>query len=68
MPVSKSKALTLLTLVYSSWSLFEVLYDFSDFLTDLALQSDKVIIADDFSIDVDVDSDSHSSCFTTLLF
>ncbi|XP_054860077.1 uncharacterized protein LOC129347328 [Amphiprion ocellaris] len=45
----------------------EFLSQFSDFLSDLVLSSDKVIIVGDFNIHVDVDSDSLTTAFNSIL-
>ena len=45
----------------------EFLSEFSDFLADLVLSSDKVVIVGDFNIHMDVDSDSLKLAFTSLL-
>ena len=45
----------------------EFLAEFSEFLTSLVLKTDKVIIVGDFNIHVDVDNDSLSSAFISLL-
>ncbi|XP_051806672.1 uncharacterized protein LOC127534728 [Acanthochromis polyacanthus] len=45
----------------------EFLSQFSDFLSELVLSSDKVIIVGDFNIHVDIDSDSLTTAFNSLL-
>ena len=45
----------------------EFLSEFSDFLSDLVLGSDKVVIVGDFNIHIDVDSDSLKLAFISLL-
>ena len=45
----------------------EFLYSVSDVVSNLVLQTDKVIIVGDFKIHVDVESDSLSSSFITLI-
>ncbi|XP_059195659.1 uncharacterized protein LOC131976578, partial [Centropristis striata] len=45
----------------------EVLSQFSEFLSSLVLITDKVIIVGDFNIHVDVDNDSLSTAFISLL-
>ena len=45
----------------------EFLSQFSDFLSDLVLSSDKVIIVGDFNIHVDVNSDSLTTAFNSIL-
>ena len=45
----------------------EFLTEFSEFLSSLVLKADKIIIVGDFNIHVDVDSDSLSNAFTSLL-
>ena len=65
---SKSQAPVLLVIVYRPPGPFSAfLSDFSDFISDLVPQTDKVITADDFNIHVDVGSDSLSYSFTTLV-
>ena len=41
----------------------EFLSEFSEFLSNLVLSTDKVIIVGDFNIHVDVDNDSLSTVF-----
>ena len=43
------------------------LTEFSEFLSDLVLKTDKIIIVGDFNIHVDVENDSLSAAFTSLL-
>ncbi|KAI3367040.1 hypothetical protein L3Q82_009670 [Scortum barcoo] len=45
----------------------EFLSEFSEFLSNLVLENDKVIIVGDFNIHVDMDSDSLSTAFISLL-
>ncbi|KAK2873784.1 hypothetical protein Q8A73_024409, partial [Channa argus] len=45
----------------------EFLIEFSDFLADLVLSTDKVIIVGDFNIHVDADSNCLSTAFNSLL-
>lgn len=45
----------------------DFLTEFSEFLSDLVLSSDKIIIVGDFNIHVDVDNDSLSMAFKSLL-
>ena len=45
----------------------EFLSDFSDFLSDLVLSSDKIIIVGDFNIHVDAKNDSLNIAFNLLL-
>ncbi|XP_074501484.1 uncharacterized protein LOC141773537, partial [Sebastes fasciatus] len=45
----------------------EFLSEFSEFLSSLVLKTDKVIIVGDFNIHVDVDNDSLSTAFISLL-
>ena len=56
---SKSQAPILLVIVYRPPGPYsEFLSDFSGFISDLVLQTDKVIVVGDFSIHVDVESNS----------
>uniref|UniRef100_A0A8C5G3G3 Reverse transcriptase domain-containing protein n=1 Tax=Gouania willdenowi TaxID=441366 RepID=A0A8C5G3G3_GOUWI len=45
----------------------EFLSEFSDFISNLVLSSDKILIVGDFNIHVDKDSDSLSSAFMSLI-
>uniref|UniRef100_A0A4W6G917 Reverse transcriptase domain-containing protein n=1 Tax=Lates calcarifer TaxID=8187 RepID=A0A4W6G917_LATCA len=45
----------------------DFLSEFSEFLSSLVLKTDKVIIVGDFNINVDVNNDSLSSAFSSLL-
>lgn len=46
----------------------EFLEEFPDFLSNLAMKSDKVIIVGDFNIHVDVDDDCLATAFKSLLY
>ncbi len=56
-----------ITVYCSPGPLSEFLSEFSEFLSNLVLKTDKVIIAGDFNIHVDVHNDCLGSAFISLL-
>ena len=67
-PAWKSSQPVLFAIVYRPPGPYsDFLTEFSEFLSDLVLSSDKIIIVGDFNIHVDVESDSLSIAFMSLL-
>uniref|UniRef100_A0A669FAZ4 Reverse transcriptase domain-containing protein n=1 Tax=Oreochromis niloticus TaxID=8128 RepID=A0A669FAZ4_ORENI len=67
-PSCKTQKPVLLVIIYRPPGPYtEFLSDFSDFLSDLVLSSDKIIIVGDFNIHVDAKNDSLNIAFNLLL-
>ena len=67
-PTWKTQQPVLFVIVYRAPGPYsEFLSEFSEFLSSLVLKTDKIIIVGDFNIHVDIDNDSLSTAFISLI-